>query len=88
MQETIEYEYFEACRSDYSNTIKTQVYELVSSSSGRVLGKVRWKREWRQYCFYPKEKTVFSKGCLNDVNDLIARLEAHREERLQQERDE
>ena len=38
------------------------------------LGVIRWDRGWRQYCFYPNAETMFSKGCLEDVNDFIGQL--------------
>ncbi len=45
-----------------------------NTESRLILGEVKWERGWRQYCFSPMGCTVFSKGCLEDVNDFIGQL--------------
>ena len=41
---------------------------------GNILGKIEWKNTWRQYCFSPEDGTVFSRGCMEDLNDFISQL--------------
>lgn len=41
---------------------------------GTFLGEVYWYTQWRQYCFYPDYDTVFSKGCLEDINTFMVEL--------------
>ena len=53
---------------------KTDVYQVYSRSSFDELGIIKWYAPWRQYCFFPEEGTVWSKGCLNEVNDLIKKF--------------
>lgn len=50
---------------------KTNVYTIFSKSLGDRLGEIKWYAPWRQYCFFPDEGTVWSKGCLNEVNVFI-----------------
>jgi hypothetical protein len=52
---------------------KTEVY-LVSSKSGERLGFIRWFSPWRQYCYFPIEGTLYSKGCMNDISTFINNL--------------
>ena len=35
------------------------------------IGVIRWYPQWRQYCFFPTEGTVYSKGCLKDIANFI-----------------
>ena len=59
-------------------TGKTSVVNVVSRSSGAVLGKIKWYGPWRQYCFFPIHDCLFNKGCLSDINDMIDELMAAR----------
>lgn len=58
---------------------KTDVYEVSSKSDDSVLGTIKWYAPWRQYCFFPTEDKVFSRGCLNQVNEFIDKLMKERE---------
>ncbi len=53
---------------------KTSVWSVCATRSGKALGVVQWFTGWRQYCFMPLEDTVFSKGCMEDINDFISQL--------------
>lgn len=53
------------------NKPKTLVYAVNSKSTGFRLGIIMWYGAWRQYCFFPEESTVFSKGCLEEINNFI-----------------
>ena len=53
---------------------KTNIYGVFSKSSGDRLGIIKWYASWRQYCFFPELDTVWSKGCLNEVNYLIEKF--------------
>ena len=57
---------------------KTSVYGVFSNSSGDYLGSIEWWNGWRQYCFLPKDETVFSTGCMLDIIDFINRLKEER----------
>lgn len=76
-----EYEYFKVEKNkEASKGKKTDVYDIINSNSGGRLGQVRWYSEWRRYCFFPDSDTVFSKGCLEDVNTFINQLMEDRKE--------
>jgi len=55
---------------------KTQVWDVLTTSNGVLLGTIRWYGPWRQYCFMPETdaETVFSAGCLQDVEAHIRQL--------------
>lgn len=50
---------------------KTDVYAIFARSTLAELGIIQWHAPWRQYCFFPVENTIWSKGCLNEVNALL-----------------
>jgi len=60
---------------------KTNVYSVLSRSSGDFLGEIKWYGPWRQYCFFPAQQTVWSKGCLAEVNSFIQKLMDKRKKR-------
>lgn len=57
---------------------KTQVWHVLSRSSGDVLGRIAWLGAWRQYCFYPSMLTVWNVGCLASVQEFISEQMAAR----------
>jgi hypothetical protein len=60
---------------NYSNPKqKTGRWMCVNNNHGTWLGEVKWYPGWRQYCFNPASDTVFSKGCLEDINNFIQQL--------------
>lgn len=64
-------EYMEFFKAGYTETGKTEVYDVLSKSSGAVLGHIKWYGAWRQYCFFPSPNCVFNMGCLNQINEHI-----------------
>jgi hypothetical protein len=60
---------------------KTLKWSCYNKGSGVLLGQVSWYPSWRQYCFFPTpgmQGTVFSSGCLHDVQDFIVQCEEAR----------
>lgn len=53
---------------------KTNVYRVNNKKSNDSLGVIKWFGNWRQYCFFPSFFTVYSKGCLNDIQDFIQKI--------------
>lgn len=53
---------------------KTRTVQVRSESSDYLLGMIRWLAAWRQYVFWPEKETIWSAGCLEDVNAEIRRL--------------
>jgi hypothetical protein len=51
---------------------KTAVW-VVLSIHGDQLGLIRWYGRWRGYTLWPAAHTVFSPGCLDDINAFIRR---------------
>ena len=65
------------------DTGKTKVVDVRNMSSGFVLGQIKWYGRWRQYTFQPSPDTVFSVGCLEDIN---AKIDELKNERLNRKR--
>ena len=53
---------------------KTKVIAVVNKTHAEEIGVIRWYSAWRQYCFMPHPNTIWNKGCLNDVNEMIIEL--------------
>jgi hypothetical protein len=53
---------------------KTRVYVCRNNRHETYLGKVSWDGQWRQYCFSPGTETIFSAGCLADIQHFIGQL--------------
>lgn len=56
------------------DTGKTEIWDILSKSSGFILGKIKWYGPWRQYCFFPSGNTVFNNGCMQDIQKAIKEL--------------
>jgi hypothetical protein len=53
---------------------KTKRFEIISKSSGDILGRISWHGAWRQYTFSPAYPTIWNKDCLNDVANFLFNL--------------
>lgn len=53
---------------------KTRIFEVINISGNYVLGVVRWYTAWRQYVFEPVSDTVYSLGCLEDIQKELKTL--------------
>ena len=72
------YKYFNVFAEALKPGRKTQDYTVVNRSSGSIIARIRWYGSWRQYCFFPEGETVWSDGCLTDVQQFIERLAKNR----------
>ena len=58
---------------------KTPIYSVrkghIRFYEGAVeLGKISWNGAWRQFVFYPDNDTMWSKGCLEIVNNFLKKI--------------
>jgi len=60
------------------STGKTDIWDILSKSSGFILGKIKWYGAWRQYCFFPSPNCVFNNSCMDDIKKMISELMAQR----------
>jgi len=74
---TTHYQYIDFVQ--FGDTGKTTIWRCLTRH-GDILGRVKWFPGWRQYCFFPSEdiSTVFSAGCLADIQAFIGELMAER----------
>jgi hypothetical protein len=68
-----EYEYIAFVEVPCDNR-KTKIFNCVAKNGMIPLGKVSWYAGWRNYCFFPEAKTVYSAGCMKDIIDFIGQL--------------
>jgi len=70
------FKYYNIKEVGESDSGKTRLFNIHNNRTGMKLGQIRWYGAWRQYCFFPFkfEETVWSEGCLRDVNSFIRRL--------------
>ncbi len=59
---------------------KTKVWGVWNKSWDEMIGMIAWDSAWKQYCLEPLDETVWSKGCLRDVADVIEKRMAERKE--------
>lgn len=57
---------------------KTSVWSCLNNRSNAELGVIKWYPAWRQYCYFPTVRAVYSVGCFNDINEFIGGLENER----------
>ena len=57
---------------------KTNIYIVKKESEGRCgrrfkirLGAIKWSGKWRQFVFEPDNDTIWSKGCLEIINQFL-----------------
>lgn len=53
---------------------KTYVYAIISNSNNSILGYIKWFNSWRQYTFFPNNKTIYSDGCLNEIINFMNKV--------------
>jgi len=64
--------------SKIGSTGKTDIWDILSKSSGFILGTIKWYGAWRQYCFFPSANCVFNTDCMDDIKKMIFELMAQR----------
>jgi len=65
------YEYIEFVELPKRESRKTKRWACMNKQSGGCLGVVKWYGAWRQYTFWPEPCTIWSVGCLNDIQDFL-----------------
>lgn len=78
MQTNFEYISFKEVAYPSNTKRKTSHWICRANRSGIKLGEVRWYPAWRQYCFFVAPNSVFSLGCLTDIQKFIAELTEER----------
>jgi hypothetical protein len=49
------------------NKKKTQTWDVVSKTTGGILGWVYFRPQWRKFVFEPRANTLFDALCLNNI---------------------
>jgi len=55
---------------------KTKLWNVRSRRTDGFLGNVKWHPAWRQYVFWPEADTLWSAGCLADVETFLKNANA------------
>jgi len=82
IEEKMQFAYFVVTQLPLAPRRKTHAYLIHSRSSGLLLGRIDWFGSWRQYCFWPEPGTLWSDGCLADVQAVLSRLQPKRRVRV------
>ena len=59
---------------------KTSTWIIFNKRFETILGTIRWWSHWRQYVFFPQESTIFSVGCLKDIQTFISQAMQERKD--------
>jgi hypothetical protein len=59
---------------EMKSALKTRQFLIKNLSKDLVLGRIAYEPHWRQYCFYPLGETVWSDGCLEEIQQQIKHL--------------
>ncbi len=54
------------------DTGKTEIFEMRNSI--QILGQIKWFSQWRRYCFFPNDKSIWDASCLLEVKVFIDTL--------------
>lgn len=57
-----------------NNSDGTSTFAIYNNVTGECIGTIQWYDEWRKYCFYPDDGTVWETECLKEVIDYIKEL--------------
>jgi hypothetical protein len=55
---------------------KTKRFAVVSKTRGSQLGRISFYPAWRQYIFEPDISTLWSDGCLKQVQEFLTKINA------------
>lgn len=53
---------------------KTKIITIINKHHQDVIGEIKWHGNWRQYCFFPIGDTIWNRGCMKDIDDVITEL--------------
>lgn len=53
---------------------KTKVFHVYNKNTHARLGYIQWYPAWRQYCFFPDPQTLWSKGCMTELNQFLTEI--------------
>lgn len=56
----------------------TAEWSCKNNKSRDELGRVGWYSSWKQYVFYPTTQSIYSLGCLADIQSFLAELNYER----------
>jgi hypothetical protein len=65
---------------------KTRVLNVISISSKKQLGQIRWYARWRQYVFHPNALTIWNSNCLDQIEQELGKLNREHREMLRENR--
>lgn len=65
--------YIKINKSIYCNR-KTPIYYIWSNIGGVYIGEIKWFSNWRKYCFFPYENSVWDYKCLNEILENLNKI--------------
>lgn len=52
---------------------KLSIFSILTKQ-GISIGEVKWYGNWRQYCFFPDEDSIYDRKCMMEVINFINKL--------------
>lgn len=52
----------------------TSTFAIYNNITGENLGIIDWHDDWKKYCFFPNDDTLWEVECLGEVIDYIKEL--------------
>jgi hypothetical protein len=49
---------------------KTRIWEVMSTATDEVLGKIKFRGAWRKYIYEPSQYTLYDASCLREISDF------------------
>jgi hypothetical protein len=78
-----EYEYFTIVEVKAPPKRKTKIFHVMSKGVDYIsLAIIRWYGPWRQYCLHAGDGTIWSKGCLEDIESFLKEANAEHKRSL------
>ena len=53
---------------------KYEFWYCKNNYTGEQLGIIEFYVPWQQYCYIPNQNTVYSKSCMEDINNFIEQI--------------
>lgn len=69
-----DFQYFKITQLERVRKRKTVDFDIVSKSSGDVLGAIMYYNRWRQHIFISNKDVYWNEQCLNDVSEFLREL--------------
>lgn len=79
------YKFFEIHLRENESCAEQNEYLILTRDrfhKGDLIGRLLYYKHWKQWCLFPAEATVWSDGCLQDIQSFMKKLHGEYIERV------